>query len=71
MLRSLLRGALFDLVFFAPFFAFLDLALLRLTTTILSPVGSIDSSFIIPSFLTFGFQILSGIQAGAPLGLAT
>jgi len=31
----------------------------------------ISSSFSMPTFLTFGFQILSGIQAGAPLGLLT
>ena len=31
----------------------------------------ISSSFSTPTFFTFGFQILSGIQAGAPLGFAT
>lgn len=29
------------------------------------------SNFSIPTFLTFGFQILSGIQAGAPAGFFT
>ena len=30
-----------------------------------------SSSFSTPTFLTMGFQILSFIQAGAPLGLST
>jgi len=29
------------------------------------------SSFSVPTFFTCGFQILSAIQAGAPLGLST
>ncbi len=30
-----------------------------------------SSSFSTPIFFTFGFQILSGIQVGAPLGFVT
>jgi len=33
--------------------------------------NSAYSSFSMPTFFTFGFQILSGIQAGAPAGLST
>jgi len=30
-----------------------------------------SSSFSVPTFFTYGFQILPGSQAGAPLGLST
>ena len=44
---------------------------LRLTTTTFAATGSSVSRFSMPTFLTMGFQILSGIHAGALAGFFT